>query len=107
MKDTEISWTDHTFNPLWGCTKVSPACDHCYAEAWDKRYGGDHWGKGAPRRTFGDAHWQEAGQIMEADRFTRLGKKKAGNLFQGKTWLELPRCLGNSVSAAESGEQPQ
>jgi len=44
---------------------------------------------------------------MEADRFTRLGKKKAGNLFQGKTWLELPRCLGNSVSAAESGEQPQ
>jgi hypothetical protein len=27
-----ISWTDATFNPWWGCTKVSPACDHCYAE---------------------------------------------------------------------------
>ena len=23
---------DHTFNLWWGCTKVSPACDHCYAE---------------------------------------------------------------------------
>lgn len=29
---TGISWTDHTFNPWWGCAKVSPACDHCYAE---------------------------------------------------------------------------
>ena len=34
-----IEWTDHTFNPWWGCTKVSPACDHCYAEVWAKRTG--------------------------------------------------------------------
>ncbi len=32
-----IEWTHHTFNPWIGCTKVSAACDHCYAEAWDKR----------------------------------------------------------------------
>lgn len=31
-KDTSISWTDHTFNPWWGCLKVSPGCQHCYAE---------------------------------------------------------------------------
>ena len=30
---SKIEWTDHTFNPWWGCTKVSPACDHCYAES--------------------------------------------------------------------------
>lgn len=30
---TSISWTDHTFNPWIGCTKVSPACDGCYAAA--------------------------------------------------------------------------
>ena len=47
------------FNPWWGCTKVSPGCEHCYAEAFDKRVGGAHWGKGEPRRTFKDAHWNE------------------------------------------------
>lgn len=30
--ETGISWCDSTFNPWVGCTKVSPACDHCYAE---------------------------------------------------------------------------
>lgn len=35
---TKIEWADHTFNPWIGCTKVSPACDHCYAEAQASRY---------------------------------------------------------------------
>lgn len=59
---TAIAWTQHTFNPYWGCTKISPGCDHCYAETCDKRVHGvgkGHWGKDAPRRTFGDAHWNE------------------------------------------------
>lgn len=56
---TSISWTDNTFNPWWGCTKVSPGCDNCYAESFDKRVGGAHWGKGEPRRTFVDKHWAE------------------------------------------------
>ena len=54
---TTIAWTDHTFNPWWGCRKVSPACDHCYAETWAKRCGYG-WGD-APRRFFGDKHWNE------------------------------------------------
>ena len=29
---TKIEWTDKTWNPIIGCSKVSPACDHCYAE---------------------------------------------------------------------------
>jgi protein gp37 len=57
--NTSISWTDHTFNPWWGCTKVSAGCDHCYAETFDKRVGGAHWGKGQPRREFGDKHGAE------------------------------------------------
>lgn len=45
-----IEWTDHTFNPWIGCTKVSPACDNCYAEAlMDTRYGRVEWGAGNPR----------------------------------------------------------
>lgn len=31
-ENSKIEWTDHTFNPWIGCTKVSPGCDHCYAE---------------------------------------------------------------------------
>lgn len=58
-ESTKIQWTDRTFNPWWGCTKVSPGCDHCYAESLDKRLGGSHWGQGSPRREFGDKHWGE------------------------------------------------
>ena len=57
--ETAISWTDSTFNPWWGCMKVSPACDFCYAEAFDKRTGGSHWGSDAEYRVFGDKHWNE------------------------------------------------
>lgn len=45
-----IEWTDATVNFWWGCTKVGPGCDFCYAETTDKRYGGAHWGLNAPRR---------------------------------------------------------
>jgi protein gp37 len=31
-ENSGIEWTDHTWNPLTGCTKVSPGCKHCYAE---------------------------------------------------------------------------
>lgn len=58
-KDSKIEWTHHTFNPWWGCSKVSPACQHCYAEAWAKRVGSPVWGKTASRRFFGDSHWNE------------------------------------------------
>jgi protein gp37 len=55
---SEISWTDATFNPWIGCTKVSPACDHCYAERDNSRRGWvPGWGPGIPRRrtkTWGD-----------------------------------------------------
>lgn len=51
-ENSGIEWTTHTFNPWIGCTKVSPACDHCYAEAWDNRglHGGaSRWGAKADR----------------------------------------------------------
>lgn len=46
---TGISWADATLNFWIGCTKVSPACDHCYAELWGKRFG-VKWGPGEVRR---------------------------------------------------------
>ena len=35
-----IEWTDATWNPVTGCTKVSPGCDHCYAETFAERFRG-------------------------------------------------------------------
>ena len=58
-KNSSIEWTHHTFNPWWGCTKVSPACDHCYAETWAKRVGQSVWGPKSPRRFFSDKHWAD------------------------------------------------
>jgi protein gp37 len=63
---TAISWTDATFNPWWGCQKVSPACDHCFAERDAKRFAAGRvlWGAGSERRTFdvttdaGAKHWK-------------------------------------------------
>ena len=54
-----IEWTDHTFNPWWGCVRVSPGCTNCYAEAWAKRYGHNIWGVNSPRRFFSDNHWRQ------------------------------------------------
>lgn len=56
---SKIAWTDATFNPWWGCTKVSPGCDACYAERDSIRYGHQVWGHGVPRRYFGDKHWKD------------------------------------------------
>lgn len=37
MKTTKIEWTDKTWNPVTGCTKISPGCAHCYAEVMTRR----------------------------------------------------------------------
>jgi protein gp37 len=58
-QNSSIEWTDHTFNPWWGCSKVSPGCLHCYAETWAKRVGQKVWGVRSSRRLFGTAHWEE------------------------------------------------
>lgn len=50
-ENSRIEWTDHTFNPWVGCTKISPACDHCYAESWAKRTGSPYLWQGERRRT--------------------------------------------------------
>jgi protein gp37 len=37
---SKIEWTDSTWNPVRGCTKISPGCKHCYAEAFAERFRG-------------------------------------------------------------------
>ena len=60
--ETNIAWTDSTFNPWIGCTKVGPGCDGCYAEVQDRRKlldGRAHWGPGVPRHRTSAAYWKQ------------------------------------------------
>src|SRR5271166_6221224 len=61
-ENSKIEWTTHTFNPWIGCSRVSPACEHCYAESMSKHYGWAAWGTGAAsgtRRVTSPANWRE------------------------------------------------
>lgn len=56
---TGIEWCDSTFNPWMGCTRVSPACDDCYAaRSTPARTLGIEWGSGQPRRRTSEANWK-------------------------------------------------
>lgn len=59
-KNSGIEWTDHTFNPWIGCTKVSPACANCYAERdFDHRYGKVKWGLNGTRVVTSESNWRK------------------------------------------------
>jgi protein gp37 len=56
--NSSIEWTDHTFNPWRGCTKVSPGCEHCYAESLSKRTGHGEYKRGVPRERMSANYWK-------------------------------------------------
>jgi protein gp37 len=63
---SNIEWTDATWNPWVGCTKISPACDHCYAAVSTAARTLAHrlgietlWGAGIHRYRTSEANWQQ------------------------------------------------
>ena len=72
-----IEWTDSTWNPVTGCTKVSPGCKHCYAERFSERFRG---AKG---------HYFESGFDLE------LRPHKLRDPYK---WKEPRRIFVNSMS---------
>lgn len=76
---TKISWTNETWNPVTGCSKVSPGCDHCYAEALSLRYG---WSK---------LPWT----VENAERNVILHPERLNYLFK---WKTPSRVFVNSMS---------
>lgn len=71
-ENTKIEWATHTFNPWVGCTRLSPACDHCYAESWARRTGQAGLWQGERRRT-SEANWR---QPRKWDRLARKGGER-------------------------------
>lgn len=59
-EETKIEWTHHTFNPWRGCTKVSPGCDHCYADAMSGRNPSvlGKWGPNGVRALAAESYWK-------------------------------------------------
>jgi protein gp37 len=61
MKNTKIEWTDHTWNPVRGCAKVSPGCANCYAERTSLRNPAvlGEWGPNRPRVIGSERCWDQ------------------------------------------------
>jgi protein gp37 len=60
MENSKIAWTNHTFNPWWGCTKVSPGCKNCYAEKFATgRLRMPVWGQDAERKIASESLWRK------------------------------------------------
>lgn len=58
--NTKIEWADHTFNPWIGCSKISPGCDHCYAELERATKAlGVAWGSNQPRHRTAAGNWAQ------------------------------------------------
>lgn len=101
---TPIEWTDSSFNPWWGCAKISPACTNCYAERDAKRFapGRVLWGVGSERRIFPDKpngrndHWSAPlkwAKTMPA----KLGRRPRVFCASMADWLDLDAPLGEFV----------
>lgn len=76
-ESSSIEWTNATWNPIRGCTKVSPGCKHCYAETFAERF------RGVPRHPF------EQGFDL------RLVPEK---LNEPKKWAKTKKIFVNSMS---------
>ena len=87
-ESTNISWTHHTRNFWTGCTKVSPACAHCYAETMAKRnsttFG--QWGRGAPRKWHGET--ARADLIRWNRKAVAAGERRLVFLNSMSDWLD-------------------
>lgn len=86
-----IEWTDATINFWWGCTKVGPGCDFCYAEDYNRFRGTGEWGPGAARRWIMGStalikklHWQHDKFFAEHGRHRRVFIQSMSDLFDNE-----------------------
>lgn len=78
MNATAIEWTDRTWNPVTGCTKVSPGCDNCYAESIARRFAG---GKAFPNGFDVTLHWDRIEAPLRWRKPARVFVNSMSDLF--------------------------
>jgi protein gp37 len=95
--NSKIQWTNHTFNPWRGCSKVSAGCQHCYAEAMSRRNPAvlGEWGPKGTRVVAAEAMWR---QPLKWDRDAQAAGVRArvfcaslADVFEDRADLETPR----------------
>ncbi len=103
-KDSKIEWTDHTFNPWRGCTKVGPGCDNCYAAALDHRWkpgGATHWGPDVPRLPASPKMWAEPAKwdraAEKAGQSARVFVASQADVFDNEVPAEWRERLGQTM----------
>lgn len=86
-ENTHIEWATHTFNPWWGCTKVSDGCKHCYADTLSHRFGFSIWGPDASRRAMTEGYWKQLRrwnkQASDAVERPRVFVASMSDIFEG------------------------
>lgn len=107
MKNSAIEWTHHTFNPWWGCTKVSAGCDNCYAANLSRRYGHNVWGHDTQRRFLSDATWNQPlvwnSEAAAAGAHERVFCASMGDVFECRSDLVPHRLrLLNLIGATSN-----
>lgn len=95
-----ISWTHATFNPWAGCTKVSPACDNCYAEIETHRYKFAEWGPDAVRRTMSAEYWRKP--LAWNKQAAEAGERR--RVFCG-SWCDVMEENDRTTSSGEKLDQ--
>lgn len=96
-QDTKIEWCSHTFNPWRGCTKISPGCAHCYAEALSKRNPKvlGIWGDNGTRVVASESAWKEPlkwdRQARQAGERHRVFCASLADVFENREELVNPR----------------
>jgi protein gp37 len=109
MTRTKIEWAHFTVNFWWGCTKVSPACAHCYAETIAKIFsrGKATWGaKGARWVNFESATAKLGKVLREAKRKKfrpRIFVNSMSDTFEDNPLLTVPRCMALVLMGETSG----
>lgn len=95
-ENSKIEWTTHTWNPWEGCQKVSPGCQHCYAERRDQQYhGGAHWGPNGTRKMMSESYWKQPLKWNRDAAATgerpRVFCASLADVFEDRAELEAPR----------------
>ena len=95
MTDTAIEWTDKTWNPVTGCSKVSPGCAHCYAEGVADRFWGTQYPMVEIERASKGALLSDI--TIRPRQFTDV-RTHADRLDQPIRWKKPARIFVNSMS---------
>lgn len=95
-RGTSIEWADATFNPWWGCVKVSPGCENCYAEKFSARMGNRFWGPTAKRRIAAESYWDKPlswhAAAMKKGRPYRVFVASMADICEDRADLFAPRA---------------